>query len=234
MKSTTNDGACDDGGLVASRRPGDEVQRVFDILRQEIVSGVLPPAAKLNENEISRRLGISRGPLREAIRRLQERELVLCIPNAGARVNVHSPQDIVDTFDVRAGLEGVAARLAARNMSVTDLQTLASFVDSDSFHVELAKRSGNKRLIQILNASYFDLVAKWRLEYSWFNVGSAASLREHRRIFEALEARDADVAELLMRRHVAGLRSKAISRFQEAGVLERSERDVSAIVIAGN
>src|SRR5262245_10478728 len=96
---------------------GLSVQRLFARLVDAIINGRLAPGAKLNEPDLSRGFGVSRGPLREAIRRLEERQLVRCTPNSGARVIVHTPQEVIEAYEIREALEGMAARLAAVNMT---------------------------------------------------------------------------------------------------------------------
>src|SRR3954470_18739562 len=113
------------------RRTGLEVQRVYDSLLDEIVSGTMRPGSKISEPDVARRFGVSRGPLREAIRRLEERQLVRCTPNSGARVIVHTPEEVIEAYEIREALEGMAARLAAVNMTDAERLELRQAFDAE-------------------------------------------------------------------------------------------------------
>src|SRR5690606_23211863 len=125
-----------------------------------IVSGKLPPGAKLNEPDLAVSFGVSRGPLREAIRRLEERQLVRCTPNAGARVVEHSPEEIVQTFELREALEGVAARFAAERMTDQEIAELRTIFEEEvssrrsvswsrNFHLCIVQGSRNLQISRI-------------------------------------------------------------------------------------
>ena len=101
-------------------------QEVALRLRQRIVEGELPPGAKLNERELSESLRVSRTPLREAIRMLAAEGLVDLLPNRGAVVAQMSVQDVADTFEVIAGLEGQSGELAAQRISAAQLAELTA------------------------------------------------------------------------------------------------------------
>ena len=90
-------------------------------LRQRIVEGQLAPGAKLNERELAQALNVSRTPLREAIKMLAAEGLVELLPNRGAVVAQMSEQDVIDTFEVIAGLEGQSGELAAQRISEAEL-----------------------------------------------------------------------------------------------------------------
>lgn len=201
----------------APRRDGLEVQRVYEHIVDGITNGVFAPGAKLNEPELARTLGVSRGPLREAIRRLEERQLVRCIPNFGARVVTHTPREILHAYEIREALEGLAARLAATNMSdeeLVDLRTSYQLEVSaarsrgfrSDFHMTIVRGSHNARLAQMLDEDYYRLFKLWRNNCSWLRYGGDASWKDHGRILDAIEDRDAELAEILMRRHIARLR----------------------------
>ena len=101
--------------------------RIFVRLRQAIVEGEIPPGSKISEPVLAARYGISRGPLREAMRRLESTNLVDRKPNVGARVITLSSDQLLEIYVIREALEGMAARLAAQQMSeaaIVDLQHL--------------------------------------------------------------------------------------------------------------
>ena len=96
-------------------------QEVAVRLRQRIVEGQLAPGAKLNERELAEALNVSRTPLREAIKMLAAEGLVELLPNRGAVVAQMSEQDVIDTFEVIAGLEGQSGELAAQRIDEAEL-----------------------------------------------------------------------------------------------------------------
>jgi DNA-binding GntR family transcriptional regulator len=98
--------------------------RVFTRLQDDIVLGVLPPGTKLGETELASRYGVSRGPLREAIRRLESRKLLERVPHVGTRVASLKAADLIEIYRVREALEGMAARLAAENMTAEEVAGL--------------------------------------------------------------------------------------------------------------
>ena len=198
---------------------------MFETIVDEIVSGVMPPGMKLNEPDLARRFGISRGPLREAIRRLEERQLVHCTPNAGARVVVHSPEEIIETYELREAIEGMAARLAALNMTDEEVVELRRIFEEETargrsagyprdFHMHIVLGSHNRRLARIINEDFYQLLKLWRSQCGWLRFGSEESWRDHQRILEAIEHRDPELAEILMRRHLARLRTESIDNLK--------------------
>lgn len=217
--------------LKPPRRGGLEVKRIYAAIFEEIVSGTLTPGSKLNEPELAKRFGISRGPLREAIRRLEERQLVSCTPNAGARVVIHSPEEIIETFVVREALEGMAARLAATNMTEPELIKLREVFEAEKargksagyerdFHMHIVHGSHNARLRRIINKDYYQLLRLWYSRSSWISHGTDDSWQAHLRILEAIEHRDAECAEILMRRHIALLRESSIENLKNMRAAE--------------
>lgn len=199
--------------------------RICEEMKQAIVSGRLAQGAKLNEPVLAREFGISRGPLREAIRRLEGLGLVRHVPHAGARVVRHSLEELVEIYHVREALEGMAARLAAENMSDEEVRGLTALLGQHEqqqdlredtayfqregdldFHYRIIQGSHNATLIQMLVGGLYHLVRMYRYQFSTVSNRPQKALNEHRRIVEAIEARDADLAELLMRRHISRAR----------------------------
>jgi DNA-binding GntR family transcriptional regulator len=197
--------------------------RLLDLLSEAIVSGEMAPGAKISEPELAARFGTSRAPLREAIRRLEERKLVTCIAHQGARVTVLSPARIREVYLVREVLEGAAAREAAARMSPEDLAELYRLLETheariasndvylqgaadDDFHFRIIRASGNATLISLLLDEYYLLIRMFRRQLGQVGGRARRALFEHRRIADALADRDGDLAELLMRRHIAAAR----------------------------
>ncbi len=216
------------------KRMGDEVQRIFDALVDDILNGRLHADEKLSEPALARRFGVSRGPLREAVRRLEERKLVSRTPNFGARVASYTPRQILEHYQIREALESLAARLAAENMTDVEVASLRKAFDDEvtrgrsadyrrDFHMHIVRGSHNSRLIQLLGEDYYRLFKLWRMNAPWLRSGGAESWEDHRRILEAVERRDPEVAELLMRRHISRLRRESEERLMRNGV-ERAGR----------
>ncbi|HET7085595.1 MAG TPA: GntR family transcriptional regulator [Rhizomicrobium sp.] len=199
-------------------------EQLFRRLSDAIVSGALAPGSKLSEPSLAQQYGVSRGPLREAINRLQERHLVTRTAHFGARVAELSVRTLEETFIVREALEGMAARQAARNCTAEDLAALhrayARHVrvakdggegpvwrsDDEDFHVLIVRASGNPMLLRLLTEDFYQLVRFYRSQLIHVRGRGTRTVAEHRRILEAIEDRDEELAELHMRRHIAAAR----------------------------
>jgi DNA-binding GntR family transcriptional regulator len=209
-------------------------EQLFRRLSDAIVSGELPPGAKLSEPVLARQYGVSRGPLREALHRLQERHLVTRASHVGARVAELSAETLTEIFMVREALEGMAARQAAENATPEDLAALRRAygrhvtaaqeqgegpvwrgVDED-FHVIIAKASRNPILIKLLCEDFYQLVRFYRTQLVHVRGRGARTVAEHRRILEAVEDRDGELAELQMRRHIAASRQQLSAALRQA------------------
>ncbi len=210
-------------------------QQLFRRLSEAIISGELPAGSKLSEPILARRYGVSRGPLREALNRLQGRRLVTQSPHVGARVATLSAQVLEETFVVREALEGMAARQAAERASDEDIAALhrayARHVAAareggdgpvwrsgdEDFHVLIARASRNPTLIRMLTEDFYQLVRFYRSRLVHIRGRGKRTIAEHRRILEAIEDRDGELAEMQMRRHIASARTQwsAALRTQE-------------------
>src|ERR1700756_4039429 len=105
------------------------VDVVAERIEEAIISGALEPGSRLSEQGLAAQLGVSRGPLREAIRRLEGRKLLERTPNIGVRVAALSLKDLNEILQIREALEGMAAALAAANMSDAELAALKKLLD---------------------------------------------------------------------------------------------------------
>lgn len=212
---------------VPAARDGRDADRAFDAILAEILSGTLPAGIKLNEPDLSRRHGVKRGPLREAMRRLQGRNLVSYTPNAGARIVKHSAEDILQMYQVREALESMAARLCAEHLTDAQIEELRvaaaegpfpegprppQLADHQSFHQQLVSRCGNAMIARVLDESFYQLLRLWRSNHSWLRHSDENSRIDHMRIAEAIFYRDGDSAELLMRNHLRRLRLILVER----------------------
>lgn len=176
-----------------------------------ILSGELSLGSVVNEAELARRLNMSRGPIREAIRRLQGRNLVVRRPYQKARVIDFGLREIREIFELREALEGVACRLATQVMSDAELQKLADGIDaarlsntrpSLDLHAEIARRCGNERVMNLLLNDLYYLLALYRRRAGDLPGRRPQAQGEHWQIVRAMMSRDAELAESLMRAHV--------------------------------
>ncbi|WP_323010554.1 GntR family transcriptional regulator [Paracoccus sp. (in: a-proteobacteria)] len=197
---------------------------VLERVVQAITSGEFEPGGKLSEARLARELGISRGPVREALQQL-EGKLVIREPRIGVRVINFGADELMQLFHLREALEGMAARLAAERAGKVWIKSTRKMLDlhseavrdsgsklykqrsgTDDFHLAIVKASGCTNIERILlNEVYYQLRIL-RLKSS-MNPGRAeAALREHYEIFEAIAAGDGDRAEAVMRHHIRASR----------------------------
>ena len=201
------------------------VDVVAERIEAAIMSGALEPGAKVSEQGLAASFGVSRGPLREAIRRLEGRQLLTRTPNVGVRVAALSLKDLNELLLVREALEGMAAGLAALNMADAEVAALETLIESHGrqksvqegtgyyqeaedfdFHFRILAASGNARLAQMLTGELYYLLRVYRYKSSTKPGRAQQALDEHRAIVAALKAHDADAAELAMRAHLRNAR----------------------------
>lgn len=190
------------------------VDSIYLKIKQMIFNQELKPGQKLLQEKLSAELGVSRSPFLKALQRLEAEFLVENLPRRGMYVKVMSREEIIDTFQCRSVLEGLSARLAAKNISsseVTELENLfVEFVDQDEIdQKEYAKsdRAFHKRLMDIGGnkiVKKLELINNIHLQA--FQVGllkpPKETLTDHFGIINALKAKNGRQAELLMREHI--------------------------------
>ena len=196
-------------------------EKVFSELATAIVRGELAPGERLSEQALVTRYGGSRAPIREAIQKLEARNLVVRVPHAGARVVSLSLEELRDIYEVRLELESMACRLAAEHMSDAEISALeklleehARSIEADQglsyyqksgnldFHYRIIEGSKNSRLHQMLCGDLYHIIRMYRYRTSTSSERPLQALKEHQRIVEAIKSRDPQLAELLMRRHI--------------------------------
>jgi DNA-binding GntR family transcriptional regulator len=205
---------------------GTLAEQVFRRLSAAILAGELAPGAKISEPALAKQYGVSRGPLREALHRLQERKLITRSPNQGPRVVKPSAAVLAELFMVREALEGMAARLAATNATDAEIAGLRAGVTESAagpngtpdagaelderydqdFHFSIAQCSRNPMLIELLCAELYPLLRLYRGQLPLVRPRRRPAVIEHERIVSAIEDRDPELSELLMRRHIAAAR----------------------------
>jgi DNA-binding GntR family transcriptional regulator len=210
------------------------VDAVVDCLDKAILTGELPLGARLSEQSLAEGLGVSRGPLREALRRLEGRHLIVRVHNLGARVASFTKEDIAQLLTVREALEGVAARCAAEKMTDEEIAELAALVTTGpdgsrkqqdfaeyhqsldhDFHYRIIQGSRNSRLMDILLKDTFYLLRIYRYRFKLVDSPHRApqASAEHRAILEAISARDPEAAESAMRNHLRNANAHIMLNF---------------------
>lgn len=214
-------------------RTGTLADSVFDQLRTAIVRGEMPPGSKVNEPQLSKQYGISRGPLREAIRRLEGCKLVEITPNVGAKVVSLNSEQAIEIYEIRESLEGLACRLAASRASAADCGRLRDLlanherqIQSENgrlyyqkegdldFHYLIVQLSGNTRLFKLLCDELYHLLRLYRVQTSSSPSRPVQAFKEHHQIVDAIEQADGELAELLMRRHIGSARQTLIEQIE--------------------
>ena len=200
-------------------------EQVFRSIQAAIICGDIAPGSKISEPELARTYGISRGPLREAIHRLEGQRLLVRVPHVGARVVALSHAELIELYEIRESLESMACRLAAQRMTLAEVNQLRSVLDTHErdaafqagvgyyqqegdydFHYKIIQGSGNHMLMQLLTEELYQLVRMYRIQYSTTPNRPQQAFKEHHGILDAIAAGDGELAELLMRRHIAASR----------------------------
>lgn len=195
--------------------------RVFQKIREDILKGRYKENDELRENTIGKELGVSRTPVREALRQLELEGLVTIIPNRGAYVMGITHKDIWDIFMIRSYLEGLCARWAAENITDEQLDELEetlilsefqmnreSGFNTDQvtaldgrFHAALYEASGSRMLSRVLT-DFHNYVQMARKTSFVSEERARRSIREHRQILRAIRDRDGEMAEQLANEHI--------------------------------
>ncbi|QGG48692.1 GntR family transcriptional regulator [Heliorestis convoluta] len=193
---------------------------VFENLREAIIEGVLKPGERLMEIQLAEEMGVSRTPVREAIRKLELEGFIVMVPRKGAYVAGISVKDITDVFELRAALEALAAGLAAQRITEAEIEELERLLvhtsgssSSKQFDLEVLvagdislhdiiyKASRNQRLVQNINhlreqlqrLRTTSLAHPGRMREAW---------EEHRKIVEAISERNVTLAQTLAWEHI--------------------------------
>ena len=192
--------------------------RVYNTIRNKILSGEYKENEELKENALASELGVSRTPVREALRQLELEGLVNIIPNKGAYVTGITKKDIYDIYTIRSYLEGLCARWACKNITNAQIEALEEILYLSDFHARrshfdqlveldnkfhdlLYKASGSKILDHVLSDfhQYVERVRKVSLSRPYRAVQSS---KEHAAIVEAIKKRDGALAETLAQEHM--------------------------------
>jgi DNA-binding GntR family transcriptional regulator len=192
--------------------------RVFNKIREDILSGKYSQNEELKENSIGVELGVSRTPVREALRQLELEGLVNIIPNKGAYVNGISEKDIHDIFIIRSYLEGLCAKWACEHITQEQLDELEEIVYLSEFHAkkdhheqiveldskfhQLIYEASNSKILDHVLSDFHQYVQRIRKITLASEKRAADSNKEHTAILEAIKQRDGEKAERLAHEHI--------------------------------
>lgn len=191
---------------------------VFENLRTAILEGNLKAGQRLMEVQLAEQLGVSRTPIREAIRKLELEGLVVMLPRKGAYVANMSFKDLIDVLEIRSSLEGLAASLAAERLREEDIaelervakefETSVRETDIDNvlkkdveFHEKIFLMANNKKLYQLIT-SLWEQVHRFRVTYVSNYDASLSLVDEHNRILEAIKSGDCELAKKYATEHI--------------------------------
>lgn len=191
---------------------------VFNTLRQGILMGELKPGERLMEIHLANKLGVSRTPIREAIRKLELEGLVIMIPRRGAEVANITEKSLRDVLEVRRALDALAVELACDRITEEEIEMLHAackefeqatksrntnvIAKADvKLHDIIVAATGNQRLVQLVN-NLAEQMYRYRFEYLKDDSRHATLIEEHRDIYESLVARNKEAASEAVKRHI--------------------------------
>ncbi len=206
------------GGFASENKDMPLRDVVFQTLRKAILRGELKPGERLMEIKLANRLGVSRTPIREAIRMLELEGLVVNIPRRGAQVAKITEKDLKDVLEVREGLEEMAIKLACIRISKEQLDALYEASRNfekeihtpdltriaeldEKFHALIYQASGNDRLVQLIN-NLREQMYRYRVEYLKDAENRDTLIREHDELWKSLKERNTRDAIRCMQRHI--------------------------------
>ncbi|TVP54373.1 MAG: GntR family transcriptional regulator [Halomonadaceae bacterium] len=209
----------------------------FRFLQAAIIKGELAPGEKIGEVELCDRFNLTRGPLREALGRLESRGLLVRKPHAGVRVVSISGDELLELYHIREVMEGLAARQAAERMNQKEVAELHALLDGHEkmvaeahglayfqaegdydFHFCIVTGSQNQKLVQMLMGDLYYLLRLYRCRFSTAPGRPQKALKEHRHIAEAIALGDGELAQFLMQRHIRAARNNIESRLKDGDI----------------
>ena len=205
-------------------------QQVFQTLEEDILQGRLKPGEVITELRLSKALGVSRTPIREALQHLEQESLVEIRPNRGAVVLGITRDDLEVIYDMRIRLEGLAASLAAKTADEEQLNAMKEVLDLQEFYVEknnpdeqeifdsrfhemVYEFSGKRILYEVLKNLHRRITRYRRLSVTDMDRARKA-ITEHREIYEAIRDGNGSLADTLTIRHVENAKRSALASFE--------------------
>lgn len=213
---------------------------VFNTLRQAILKGELKPGERLMEIALAERLGVSRTPIREAMRKLELEGLVVMIPRRGAQVANITEKDLNDVLEVRIALENMAIEKACKRMTEEELDklwqaarefehtmaegNLVRLAEADVvFHEIIYQASDNCRLIQVLN-NLREQIYRYRVEYLKEEETRNVLVKEHEELYNAVKARDVERAQEISFEHIENQRKAIIETIKVENAAKQEKK----------
>nr|WP_199311886.1 GntR family transcriptional regulator [Phormidium tenue] len=211
-------------------------EQVYHALRSAILTGALAPGDRLVETQLAEWLQVSRTPLREALRQLQQDGLVTADISGGLRVTTITAADAEELYDCRLALEALAVAGACTHATEDQMAAIAacvakaeeatanshgslsaeSLLDVDyQFHHLIAEGSGNRRLVSLLD-SLFDAMALLRIQTLQQNPNVLDIRLEHRQIYEAIRTRDPEVAVAAISQHLSASKTRVVKEIESS------------------
>lgn len=216
---------------------------VFESLREAIVKQVIRPGERLMEIQLAEELGVSRTPIREAIRKLEQEGFVIIIPRKGAYVAEISFKDIHELFEIRAALEGLASSLAAERATEEELEEMEKLLFNQTEHINsgnisesvkvdvtlhdlIYKASRNERLLNTLY-NLRKQVHRFRIVSISTPGRKAKTIEEHKWIVEAISERNVELAKKLSIKHMEHAEQATIHYLKDKlGQLAREDEEI--------
>jgi DNA-binding GntR family transcriptional regulator len=216
-------------------------EQLFRQIVDTIYSGKLAPGSEVNEAVLAERFGVSRGPVREALRRLQGIGLVSREPYFRARVISLRVEEVVELFQMREALEGMACRLAAERMTKEEIASLGADLEAQrkaviskrqdpgarafDFHERVLLGAKNARIANLLCGDLYQLLRLYRRRSGAENQRRQEAYEEHWQILRAIKNADPGLAESLMRSHVARASDNIVRALKATGA--ESDSDIA-------
>jgi len=221
--------------------------KVFEQIQHAIVEGEIPSGSKISEPELAKHYQISRSTLREALNRLEKCHLIERKANVGSRVVKCSIEGLLELYITREALEGMACRQAAINMSDEEIAHMQNMLtihgqtqelkdgiayyqeegDLD-FHYKVILGSHNKQLIELICGQLYHLIRMYRCQFGMNSPRASRAFDEHSRIIQAIADRDGELAEMLMRRHIAASRKNIENKISKE-IIQKKQTKIQSI-----
>ncbi len=213
---------------------------VFKTLREAILRGDLKPGERLMELQLASKLGVSRTPIREAIRMLEQEGLAVTIPRKGAEVAQMTLKDMEDVLEIREALDELAVQIACTKITKEQLAQLEEIKEEFEqlstagddvkkiaeadvlFHDVIYEATCNPKLVSILS-NLREQVYRYRVEYLKDSRNYPILIREHEEILEGLRARNVEMATGAMHEHVANQAVAVKAIIQQQDTIEKKE-----------
>lgn len=203
---------------------------VFNTLRQAILTGELKPGERLMEIHLANKLGVSRTPIREAIRKLELEGLVTMIPRRGAEVAQITEKSMNDVLEVRRAMDALCVELACERISDEELAQLSTACDAFAeavktkdikviahadvaLHDIIVQATGNKRLVQLIN-NLSEQMYRYRFEYLKDTSRHESLIQEHHMIYEGILKKDKEAASQAAKLHIDNQKQAIIQQIR--------------------